>query len=208
MGAACGASVEGLGGVGGGAAAAQAACRERARCRGSLAREGTRGAHVKHVRHARDAGRVEAHRLVERRRELPRGKRGGRGEKGATCGAGGGAEGRGGGGGGASRVQGVSQLRRVAGQGVARAERTLNMEFMLVTLDVSKLSGWLNADARCRGARGGRRERGAACGAGGRQEGVGGRRAAQAACGERASCGGSLARGHARSAPQTWRSCS
>ena len=30
------------------------------------------------------------------------------------------------------------------------AERTLNMRYMLVTLDVSKLSGWLNADAPCR----------------------------------------------------------
>ena len=29
-------------------------------------------------------------------------------------------------------------------------ERTPNMTFMVVTLDVSKLSGWLNADARCR----------------------------------------------------------
>jgi hypothetical protein len=33
----------------------------------------------------------------------------------------------------------------------ARAERTLNMESMLVTLEVSKLlSGWLNFPARCR----------------------------------------------------------
>ena len=32
----------------------------------------------------------------------------------------------------------------------ARAERTLNMAYMVVTLDVSKLSGWLNADACCR----------------------------------------------------------
>ena len=32
----------------------------------------------------------------------------------------------------------------------ARAERTANMRSMLVTLDVSKLSGWLNADANCR----------------------------------------------------------
>ena len=30
------------------------------------------------------------------------------------------------------------------------AERTLNMSVMVVTRDVSKLSGWLNADARCR----------------------------------------------------------
>ena len=32
----------------------------------------------------------------------------------------------------------------------ARAERTENMLAMVVTLDVSKLSGWLNADADCR----------------------------------------------------------
>ena len=32
----------------------------------------------------------------------------------------------------------------------ARAERTTNMDFMLVTLDVSRLSGWLNALALCR----------------------------------------------------------
>ena len=32
----------------------------------------------------------------------------------------------------------------------ARAERTENMAYMVVTLDVSKLSGWLNADAFCR----------------------------------------------------------
>ena len=32
----------------------------------------------------------------------------------------------------------------------ARAERTANMACMVVTLDVSKLSGWLNAYAYCR----------------------------------------------------------
>ena len=37
-----------------------------------------------------------------------------------------------------------------AGGARACAERTLNMLFMAVTLDVSKLSGWLNADAPCR----------------------------------------------------------
>ena len=31
----------------------------------------------------------------------------------------------------------------------ARAERTSNMDSMVVTLDVSRLSGWLNADALC-----------------------------------------------------------
>ena len=34
--------------------------------------------------------------------------------------------------------------------GRARAERTSNIHFMSVTLDVSKLSGWLNVDAHCR----------------------------------------------------------
>ena len=35
-------------------------------------------------------------------------------------------------------------------EGRARAERTINISSMFVTLDVSKLSGWLNADAPCR----------------------------------------------------------
>ena len=39
---------------------------------------------------------------------------------------------------------------RVAGGGRARAERTRNIHSMVVTLDVSKLSAWLNADAPCR----------------------------------------------------------
>ena len=34
-------------------------------------------------------------------------------------------------------------------------ERTINMRAMLVTLEVSKLSGWSNAVARCRGSNGG-----------------------------------------------------
>ena len=34
-------------------------------------------------------------------------------------------------------------------------ERTWNMPLMLVTLEVSKLSGWLNASAYCRGSKGG-----------------------------------------------------
>ena len=35
-------------------------------------------------------------------------------------------------------------------EGRSRAERTLNIHAMFVTLDVSKLSGWLNADASCK----------------------------------------------------------
>ena len=34
-------------------------------------------------------------------------------------------------------------------RGNARAERTENMLLMSVTLDVSRLSGWLNAAASC-----------------------------------------------------------
>ena len=37
-----------------------------------------------------------------------------------------------------------------AGGAKTCAERTSNMPYMSVTLDVSKLSGWLNADAPCR----------------------------------------------------------
>ena len=37
-----------------------------------------------------------------------------------------------------------------AGGHRARAERTLNMSYMAVALEVLRLSGWLNADAPCR----------------------------------------------------------
>eukprot|EP00964_Phaeocystis_antarctica_P019262 scaffold10639_cov62-Phaeocystis_antarctica.AAC.2 len=41
-----------------------------------LGGQGTRGAHVEHQAHVRDLGRVEAERLVERRRVLPSRKAG------------------------------------------------------------------------------------------------------------------------------------
>ena len=75
-------------------------------------------------------------------------------------------------------VQAAGRPRTVEAEGRARAERTENMFCMSVTLDVSKLSGWLNADARCRvqsGSIGG----GATCGqkqAGGWGGVVGGRK--------------------------------
>ena len=47
-----------------------------------------------------------------------------------------------------SACAGVDRIK--AGGGRARAERTRNMLYMVVTLDVSKLSGWLNACATCR----------------------------------------------------------
>ena len=43
-----------------------------------------------------------------------------------------------------------SKAPTVEAEGRARAERTRNMLSMSVTLDVSKLSGWLNAVAHCR----------------------------------------------------------
>ena len=43
---------------------------------------------------------------------------------------------------------GRARLKAVGAR--ARAERTWNICCMFVTLDVSKLSGWLNADADCR----------------------------------------------------------
>ena len=83
-------------------------------------------------------------------------------------------------------------------EGKARAERTLNISAKSVTLDVSRLSGWLNADARCRverGSIGG----GATCGQAGGRVGWRGR--------WRKQQGGPrlwrLRAGHARSARET-----
>eukprot|EP00964_Phaeocystis_antarctica_P030030 scaffold16922_cov51-Phaeocystis_antarctica.AAC.3 len=56
-------------GGGRGAEAAQAACRGRPRHK--TGRQGTRGAHIEHEAHVLDAERVEAQRLVKRRRGLP-----------------------------------------------------------------------------------------------------------------------------------------
>ena len=61
--------------------------------------------------------------------------------------------------------------------GRARAERTRNIWYMLVTLDVSKLSGWLNTVAHCRD----RREASEAGRHAGREAGGRGAAAAQAA---------------------------
>ena len=44
----------------------------------------------------------------------------------------------------------TGRARLKAGGARARAERTRNIWYMVVTLDVSKLSAWLNADAACR----------------------------------------------------------
>ena len=69
----------------------------------------------------------------------------------------------------------VQERARLQVGGRARAKCTLNMWFMTVTLDVSKLSGWLNAFAVCRVerraydvGRGAGREAGRLVGRGGR----------------------------------------
>ena len=76
-----------------------------------------------------------------------------------------------------SRLQGRARLQ-VGGRGRGGQERTLNMAPMFVTREVSKLSGWLNADADCRAERMAYNAmRGAGRQTGGRQA-----TAAQAAC--------------------------
>eukprot|EP00964_Phaeocystis_antarctica_P031274 scaffold17702_cov57-Phaeocystis_antarctica.AAC.4 len=111
------------------------------------------GAHPEHAVHVCDAGGVEAQRLVERRRVLPR-----VGEEGMRCGTTyrlGGRRRR------ATAVHaacsGGRDCRFGAGHG---EERTENIQPMSVTLEVSKLSGWLNANALCRESKGGRAMRG------------------------------------------------
>ena len=132
------------GGRGGGhrTTAAHAACRGVLDCR--LWGQGTRGgAHVEHGEHVHDAGGVEAQRLVERRRELPRVET-------RVYDVGRGVDREAGGGGRPRCTQRAGEgldCRLGAGHG---EERTENMPYMVVALEVSKLSGWLNADAYCR----------------------------------------------------------
>jgi hypothetical protein len=84
-----------------------------------LGAKGTRGAHPEHVAHVRDAGGVEAQRLVEGKRELPS-RRGGHAMRGGEVRAGR-REGLGCGGG---TTRGMHGARLKAGGPRARAERT------------------------------------------------------------------------------------
>ena len=70
-------------------------------------------------------------------------------------------------------------------EGRARAERTRNIWYMVVTLEVSKLSGWLNADASCRESRGGHAMRSEVYQSEGRRRRAS---AARAACRRRIDC--------------------
>ena len=56
--------------------------------------------------------------------------------------------------------RGGPDCRLGGGQRGRGEERTWNMVYKVVTLDVSKLSGWSNADADCRESKGGRTMRG------------------------------------------------
>jgi hypothetical protein len=123
-----------------------------------LGAKGTRGAHVEHVVHGRDAGGVNAQRLVEGRRGLPS-RRGGHAMRGEEVRAGR-RVGLWGGGGTTSGMHG-EKVRLKAWGPRACAKRTENMWLMVVTLEVSTLSGWLKAVAYCR-------VEGRACDAGGR----------------------------------------
>ena len=120
-------------------------------CTGPDSRLGDQGharrAHEEHDNHGRDAGGVEAQWLVEGRRALPSRREGMRcgGERcepggGRACGVV------------AAHTRGMhgEKARLKAWGPRARAERTLNMSLMAVTLEVSKLSGWLKALASCR----------------------------------------------------------
>ena len=71
---------------------------------------------------------------------------------------------------GSGAAQAGMQTGKVRPQGLgvrARAGRTSNMFCMFVTLEVSQLSGWLNADANCRESKGGHTVRGEVYGSGG-----------------------------------------
>jgi len=143
-----------------------------------LGAKGTRGAHAEHVAHVRDAGGVKAQRLVEGRRALPS-----RGE-GMRCGGRGARRKAGGPVGWWRHTRGMLHGARLKAWGPrARAERTLNMSRMSVTLEVSKLSGWLKFDARCR-------VEGRACDAGGERWEPGGGRACGVVAARQAACTG------------------
>ena len=93
--------------------------------------QGTHGAHRKHGFHGRDLGRVEAQRLIERPRALSSHKEGimmrSKGAQRAGGGPGLGANG--------------TCTGRAPDYRAQLAERTQNMDNIVATLDVSKLSG-------------------------------------------------------------------
>ena len=108
--------------------------------------------HLEHFIHDFDAGRVEAQQLVERRRFLPS-------REGIRSGSVGGAA--------TAHTACKERLdwSLSAQKALERGVHTLNISFMLVTLDVSKLNDWLNAFASCAESRGRHTMRGTVGGA-------------------------------------------
>ena len=110
----------------------------------------TRGAYQEHVAHVFDAGRVEGQRLVELPCVLPSRKEGTR--CGTRCGPG------------DERAAVQAGACREGPDyiivGAAWEECTYNIQLMSLTLDVSRVSGWLNALAPCRDSKGGHTIRG------------------------------------------------
>jgi len=157
---------------------------------------GMRGAHLEHEAHGRDAGGVEAQRLVEGRRGLPSRRERAHAMRGGEVRAGRRERGHG-----AAATACTLGARLKAWGPRARAERTSNIWLMVVTLEVSKLSGWLKADADCR-------VKGRACNAGkercepggGRACGVWWRHGKRHARGKGPTQGLIGGQGHARSA--------
>ena len=142
--------------------------------RALMAGTGAGGAHQEHVAHGFDAWRVEVQRLVERQRKLPSrrevcdmgrgvGREAGgrrttfrRPQAACVCGM---------------RHATACGMRHARGRDVGgqrgRAKRTTNIPCMVVTLDVLKLSGWLNTDACTAEQKGKHAMFGARCGPGG-----------------------------------------
>ena len=118
------------------------------------------GAHPEHVAHVLYFGGVPAQRLVERAITLQRIER----RVNYTSGASRGLGEAGGGGRSARRGVGTTAVWEHASHG---EERTTNMWFMSVTLDVSKLRDWLNAGEYCRESKEGHATRDELCGSGG-----------------------------------------
>ena len=97
------------------------------RARGQIGSRARGGAHAEHAVHVCDAGGVEAQRLVERRRVLPRVERRAYGA-GRGCGPADGGDG----------VQRAVEARLQIGDRTG-VERTRNIWYMFVTLEVSQL---------------------------------------------------------------------
>jgi hypothetical protein len=159
-------------------------------------------AHIEHGAHVCNAGGVKAQRLVESKRTLPSPKGASEHTKGSAW------QGRNG----TERRVNQERARRACGPQLRsvgrrrRRKRTKNMKPMSVTLEVSKLSGWLKAAAPCRVQSDGHPTKGHAWHGDVAHRGKGG----PAACSARVRVwpsSGVWAGGAGGSAHRTWSSC-